>query len=246
MRSLILGLAFAFLAVPVLAEDAPKKDQIEALQPVPRENGWWTTRHTQKLEEIKAADQINLVFIGDSITHGWERGSDAIKAMWEKNFAPHGALNLGYSGDRTEHVLWRFENGEIDGYKPKVAVIMIGTNNTGHRQEKPEHTAAGVKAIVEKLHQKHPETKILLLAIFPRGATPEDELRKLNTAANELIEQHVKDKNYVTFLSINDKFLEEDGTLPKSIMPDLLHPKEEGYKIWAEAITPKVNELLAK
>lgn len=246
MRSWILSLAITLLAFPVLAEDAAKKQQIEALQPVPRDNTWWTERHAQKLNEIKAADKIDLVFIGDSITHGWERGNDEIEAIWEKNFGRHGALNLGYGGDRTEHVLWRLENGEIDGYQPKVAVIMIGTNNTGHRQEKPEYTAAGVKAIVEKLHEKHPETKILLLAIFPRGATPEDELRKLNTAANKLIEQHVKDKDYVTFLSINDKFLEEDGTLPKSIMPDLLHPKEEGYKIWAEAITPKVNELLAK
>lgn len=243
MRSLIFGLAIAFLAVPVFAQEAPKSESIEALQPVSRENDWWTTRHTQKLNEIKAADKIDLVFIGDSITHGWE---NAGKEQWEKHFAPLNALNIGYSGDRTEHVLWRFENGEIDGYKPKAAVIMIGTNNTGHRKEKPEHTAAGVKAIVEKLHEKHPETKILLLAIFPRGATPDDELRKLNSAANELIKQHVKDKDYVTFLSINDKFLEDDGTLPKSIMPDLLHPKQDGYKIWAEAIAPKVNQMLGK
>ncbi len=230
-----------FLAAPVVADQPSSDHQIEALRAVPRDHDWWTSRHQQKLDEIKAAERIDLVFIGDSITHGWE---NAGKEIWEKYFAPHNALNIGYGGDRTEHVLWRFEHGELDGYQPQVAVIMIGTNNTGHRKEKPEHTAAGVNAIVEKLHAKHPETKVLLLAIFPRGATKDDELRQLNDKANELIQKHVEGKDYVTFLSINDKFLEKDGTLPKAIMPDLLHPKQEGYQLWAEAIAPKINEML--
>ncbi|GAA4439128.1 platelet-activating factor acetylhydrolase IB subunit [Bremerella cremea] len=236
-----LMLAFAF-AMPVWAEDAATKEPIEALKPVPRDQ-WWKTRHEEKLKTIENADKIDVVFIGDSITHGWE---NAGKEVWNENFASMHPLNIGYSGDRTEHVLWRFEHGELDGYKPKVAVIMIGTNNTGHRKEKSEDTAAGVNAIVEKLHEKHPETKILLLAIFPRGATTDDPLRKLNDGANEIIEKDMKDKDYVTFLNINDVFLTDDGVLPKEVMPDLLHPRQAGYKLWADAITPKVKELLGE
>ncbi|RCS54634.1 acetylglucosamine-6-sulfatase [Bremerella cremea] len=241
MRCFVCLLAALVLAAPTWAQDAKKSEPIEALKPASRPNDWWMQRHQQKLDAIKNADEIDVVFIGDSITHGWE---NAGKATWEETFAPLHPLNIGYSGDRTEHVLWRFENGELDGYSPKVAVIMIGTNNTGHRQEKSEDTAAGVKAIVEKLHEKHPETKVLLLAIFPRGATTDDPLRKLNDGANAIIEKEMKDKDYVTFLNINDVFLTDDGTLPKAIMPDLLHPKEKGYKLWADAISGKLEELL--
>lgn len=243
MRSFVCLLAAFMLAAPAWAQDAAKTETIEALNPVSRPNDWWTQRHQEKLEAIKKADKIDVVFIGDSITHGWERSG---QKTWNETFASLHPLNIGYGGDRTEHVLWRFENGELDGYSPKVAVIMIGTNNTGHRKEKSEDTAAGVKAIVEKLHEKHPETKVLLLAIFPRGATTDDPLRKLNDGANAIIEEEMKDKDYVTFLNINDVFLTDDGTLPKKIMPDLLHPKEEGYKLWADAISGKLNEMLGK
>ena len=230
------------LAMPAWAEDTATKEPIEALKPVPRE-GWWVKRHEEKLKAIEDAEKVDVVFIGDSITHGWE---GAGKKTWEEAFGSMNPLNLGYGGDRTEHVLWRFEHGELDGYEPKVAVIMIGTNNTGHRKEKSEDTAAGVNAIVEKLHEVHPETKVLLLAIFPRGAKTEDQLRKLNDGANAIIEKQMKDKDYVTFMNINDIFLTEDGTLPKEIMPDLLHPKEKGYQLWADAVAPKIKEMLGE
>ncbi len=241
MRYFAFLLAALVLAAPTWAEEAAKPEPIEALKPVPRPDNWWTSRHQEKLDAIKNADKIDVVFIGDSITHGWE---SAGKETWNEAFAPLHPLNLGYGGDRTEHVLWRFDHGELDGYNPKVAVIMIGTNNTGHRMEKSEDTAAGVKAIVEKLHEKHPETKVLLLAIFPRGATTDDPKRKLNDGANAIIKKEMQDKDYVTFLNINDIFLTDDGTLPKEIMPDLLHPKQKGYKLWADAISGKLEELL--
>ncbi|MBI1246422.1 acetylglucosamine-6-sulfatase [bacterium] len=242
MRILACLMLTLLVAAPVWAEDAATKQQIPALKPEPR-GDWWIKRHEQKLQAIKDADKIDVVFIGDSITHGWE-GSG--KAIWEEYFGSMHPLNIGYSGDRTEHVLWRFDHGELDGYKPKVAVIMIGTNNTGQRQDKSEDTAAGVEAIVEELHEKQPETKILLLAIFPRGATTDDKLRKLNDGANKLIKEAVKGKDYVTYLDINKVFLTDDGVLTKEIMPDLLHPKQAGYKLWAEAITPKLKELLGQ
>lgn len=134
---------------------------------------WWKERHERCVEATKKGD-LDVIFIGDSITQGWEGGG---KAAWDKYFGEYKTGNFGFSGDRTEHVLWRMDNGEIVGLQPKVAVMMIGTNNIGHGSSNPEQTAAGVKAIVAKLRAKLPKTKILLLGIFPRGATSEDRMR---------------------------------------------------------------------
>lgn len=120
---------------------------------------------------------------------------------------------------------------------------MIGTNNTGHRQDPAEETAAGIKAIIVELQKQLPETKILLLAIFPRGAKPDDPLRTLNTSINEIIAGY-DDGKKVFFLDINSEFLDEDGTLPKSVMPDLLHPHEAGYATWAKAMEPSIARLM--
>ncbi|MBI1367170.1 MAG: acetylglucosamine-6-sulfatase [Planctomycetes bacterium] len=202
---------------------------------------WWMPRHEQKLAEIKQrGDEIKLLMIGDSITHGWENSG---KKVWDEYYAKRGAINLGFSGDRTEQVLWRLEHGEIDGVHPKLAVIMIGTNNTGHRQDPPAETAAGIKAIVDDLRQKLPNMKILLLAVFPRGATPDDKLRKINAGVNEIIAGFA-DNEHVYYMDINHVFVTDDGTLTKEMMPDLLHPREKGYKLWAEAIEPTVRKLM--
>jgi beta-glucosidase len=202
-------------------------------------DAWWKTRHEQKVELAKKGN-IDLLLIGDSITHGFE---GAGKAMWEKYYAPRKALNLGYSGDKTEEVLWRLDNGEIDGISPKLAIMMIGTNNTGHRKERPEMIKEGVKAICDKLRAKLPNTKILILAIFPRSEKPTDAARVNNDEANKLISGLADDKN-IFFLDINSKFLEADGTLTKEMMPDFLHPGGKGYQIWAEAIEPMVAKLM--
>ncbi|MEY3530756.1 MAG: hypothetical protein RLZ70_1824, partial [Verrucomicrobiota bacterium] len=177
------------------------------------------------------------------------------KAVWEKTWAPLKAANFGISGDRTEHVLWRLDHGNFDGLKPKAIVLMIGTNNTGHqgRPQKEianavykctaEQTAEGIKAILAKLQQKCPGAKILVLGIFPRGADKNDKFRQQNEATNAIIKGYADDKK-VFFLDVSDKFLEADGTLPKAIMPDLLHPNEKGYQIWSDAMEAKVKELL--
>jgi predicted enzyme related to lactoylglutathione lyase len=122
---------------------------------------------------------------------------------------------------------------------------MIGTNNAGHRKEKSEETALGIKTILAELEQRLPETKVLLLAIFPRGATADHELRKLNAKTNSIIKTYADNKR-VFWLDLNDKFLEPDGTLPKSIMPDLLHPNAKGYEIWAEAMEPSIAKLMGE
>ena len=151
---------------------------------------------------------------------------------------------LGFGGDRTENVLWRLMHGEVDGIAPKVAVLMVGTNNTGHRQEDPATTAAGIKRDVEELRRRLPETKILLLAIFPRGEKADDPLRLINQKVNAII-AGLADNQHVYFLDIGKAFLTADGMLSTDIMPDLLHPNEKGYEIWARAIAPQLNRLLS-
>ncbi len=208
------------------------------------DQAWWKKRFEEKQALVKQGGW-ELVFMGDSITHGWEGGG---KEVWALNFGAYKALNLGYGGDRTEHVLWRLDNGELDGYQPKLLVLMIGTNNTGHRplaQESPEDTAAGIKAILEKIGQKSPATKVLLLAVFPRGAKPDEPMRVRNDRVNALIKGYADGKR-VIFLDFNKELLEPDGTLSKEMMPDFLHPQAKGYAIWAQSIQPIVKETLGR
>jgi len=165
------------------------------------------------------------------------------KKVWDKYFKPLHVLNLGFSGDRTENVLWRLRNGEVEGLSPKLITLMIGTNNTGHRTEPPEETAVGIKEILRELRGRMPEAKILLLAIFPRDETPDGKMRKQNDAINAIIKDF-GDEKHIFFRDIGDKFLDESGNIPKEIMPDSLHPNLDGYQIWADAIMPDVKKLL--
>lgn len=211
-----------------------------AIDPVPKaDNKWWMDRH-EKMNARVAEGNVDLLMIGDSITHGWE---GAGKATWEKYYGKRNAVNLGIGGDRTQHVIWRLQNGNIKGISPKLAVLMIGTNNSGDNT--PDEIAEGVEAIVTLLRKELPEMKVLILAIFSRGPNNDDPRRQVNEKTNAIIEK-LADGKMVHFLNINDKFLEEDGTLPKEIMPDLLHPKEKGYAIWAEAVEPTIAKLMGE
>ena len=182
--------------------------------------------------------KTKLLFLGDSITAGWGGKKD----IWDKAFGKYEPANFGIGGDRTQHVLWRIQNGELDGIKPKAAVVMIGTNNSG--SDPAEGIAKGVTKIVETIREKTPATKILLLAVFPRGekAAPNPQRDKLKQV-NETIAK-LDDGKHVFFLDIGAKFLESDGSLSKEIMPDFLHLSAKGYQIWADAITPKLAELM--
>ncbi len=199
---------------------------------------WWLPRHEQKLEYIKE-HKVDLVFIGDSITHGWETGGFNI---WNKYYGNRHSLDLGFSGDRTENVLWRLQHGEVAGINPKVVVLLIGTNNTGHRYENPETTAIGIKCNIDELQQRLPNTKILLLAIFPRDEKPDGVMRQINNKVNVIISAYADNKK-IFFLDINSKFLGENGVLSKDIMPDFLHPNEKGYEILAKAMEPMLVKL---
>jgi lysophospholipase L1-like esterase len=205
---------------------------------------WWLPRHQQKLEEkrklLAAGTPPEIVFIGDSITQGWENEG---REVWQRHYARHHALALGFGGDRTENVLWRLQHGEIDGIAPKVAVLMIGTNNTGHRAENPQTTAAGIKRLLDEIRQRQPLTKVLLLAVFPRGDKPDDFLRRINERVNGLISSYA-DGRHVFFLNINESLMNPDGTLSKDILPDLLHLSEKGYATWQRAMDPTLQKLL--
>lgn len=200
---------------------------------------WWRDRHRQKVKLAKEGN-FDLLFIGDSITHGWE---SAGKATFEKFYNVRKTLNIGFSGDRTEHVLWRLLNGELpENVNPKVATIMIGTNNTGHSMQGAEETFLGIKSIVDLLQDRRPNMKILLLGIFPRAIDPGHPQRIRNNKINELAKT-LANSTSVDYLDISESFLDENKKLPKSVMPDALHPNSNGYKIWANAMETKLSEL---
>jgi lysophospholipase L1-like esterase len=183
---------------------------------------------------------IDLLFIGDSITERWETSGSKV---WEKHYGDLNAAGFGIGGDRTQHVLWRIENGELDNISPKVVVLMIGTNNSN--TDEPEPIIAGVTNIVEKIREKLPDTKILLLGIFPRAARrdlPENIPMQRVTAVNRAIAK-LDDGNTVRFLDLGDKFL-RDGKVPPEFMFDGVHLTEKGYEIWAESIDPLLKEML--
>ncbi len=206
-------------------------------------------RYKQQKERMEQGD-VDLLWVGDSITHFWETNG---KEVWDQYYGNRKAMNFAISGDRTGHVLWRMANSPMDKISPKMTVVMIGTNNIGHKKPNseemhstPEETVEGVKMIVDQLKEKYPTTKILLLEVFPRGNKPDDRYRVAVDGINKGLEAIYANNavENVQLYSINDLFLEEDGTLPKEIMPDFLHPSKEGYEIWAKAIEPMIADVL--
>jgi len=231
------------LALALLAVLAPQESSTE---PAARkkEYPWmavavWNQRHEANVKRIKEGN-VDLLFVGDSITEGW--GNNAV---WQKTYAPLKAANLGIGGDTTENVLWRLENGEVEGISPKAAVLLIGTNNFGLEGHSPDQVAKGVAACVRTLRKKLPSTKIILLAIFPRDPSPAAEIRKKIKAVNDQIAT-LDDRKAVHYLDIGPKLANPDGSLSKEVMPDFLHLSEKGYQIWADAMAPLLKDLLEK
>jgi lysophospholipase L1-like esterase len=211
-----------------------------AVRPVQRDGRairWWTQRHETVNRRLKKG-KVDMLFVGDSITHGWEGpGRD----VWKQYYVKRNAVNMGIGGDRTEHVLWRLDNSYLKKISPKLAVVMIGTNNSNDDDYTAEEIADGIIAVCERLRCKLPKTKILLLAIFPRGEGPSAQREK--NAKASLLASKIADGKMIHYLDIGSSFLSEDGTLSRDIMPDYLHPNKAGYKIWAEAMEPKIAEL---
>lgn len=206
----------------------------------------WEARHEAAMA-IKNQIDPEIVLIGDSITHFWggepeerSRGGNRGREAWQSLFGDRRALNLGFGWDRTQNVLKRIELGELDGVKPKHVVLHIGTNNTARTlyasDNTPAEIAEGIGAIVDRVQAKCPEAQVVVMAIFPRGQSPQDPKRAILAEINRRLEPLVKAKAGVTYLDITNKWLQPDGTISKEVMPDYLHPNERGYAIWAEAL----------
>jgi beta-glucosidase len=254
---LAVGTTGVALAAPAKAK-APAAPGNPCEPAQKQDTGKFMKMHEDFLKRGKAGP-IGVLFLGDSITEGWVKAPE----VWEKFYKQYDPANFGIGGDRTEHVLWRIANGELDGIHPKVLVLMLGTNNTGSNDA--ESIAAADKKIVKEIRAKLPKTKVLLLGIFPRGPRPPPALKPaqpgakppapkpyvddsgkrmaiINAVNKELAK--LDDGKMVRYLDINAKFLGADGKIPNDVMPDQLHPNAKGYQIWAEAMQPLLAEML--
>lgn len=235
---------------PMPWEDPSYETNIRATQaesrPGPDEppKSWnlWMKHHNNRVNWVAEQD-VDLLMIGDSIVFGWGRVG---RPVWEEWYGDRNAVNIGSSGDRTYHMLYHLQNGGLAGMKdrnPKCVVVMIGTNNRGRPEQNGADTAYGVLAILKEVHAQLPESKILLLPIFPRGDKPDDAGRLRNDKINAILKTYA-DNETVYWLDLADVFVNEEGILNRELMPDGLHPNVEGYKAWAKAMDPMIKKLL--
>ena len=213
--------------------DEPEVKRLHGGKPSPA----FLKKHDELLKQA-AAVKPDVVFLGDSITCGW---LDAGKAIWDQHISVYKSLNLGVSGDHTEHVLWRLANGEADNIKPKVIVLMIGTNNL--YMYSVDEICEGIYTILEELHSWQPQSKILLLGILPRAQSPDAGVRTKIKQINGQLAQ-MADGTDIRFLDFGSELLEPDGSISEGIMPDFLHLSESGYNIWFDEMSPVLIEML--
>ncbi|MEO6742520.1 MAG: GDSL-type esterase/lipase family protein [Chthoniobacteraceae bacterium] len=237
----------ACLTPPVHSADAASKPAVSAKPtPKPRKPEDASTpapvnaaRQKAFLERAKDKD-IRLLFLGDSITESWSKRG---KAVWEEYYAKYDAANFGLAGEHTEHTLGHITGGILKGLHPKVVVLMIGTHNVGHiPDERPWWVADGIGKIVRTVHERLPETKVLLLGIFPREK--KDSRRRKQIAEINATISKLDDGKKTRFLDLTPKFTDANGDIPKDIMPDQLHPSAKGYQIWADAMQPLLDEMM--
>lgn len=211
---------------------------------VPRD-GWWPGYHKAMLKREKRPD-AKVVFLGDSITMMWrsQSGYEGGTPVWEKYYAKMPAVNLGISGDQTQNVLWRITaGGDLDGLDPKVLVLLVGINNYHLGKNTPAQTAEGIRTIVQTVRGKLPQTRILLLGLFPAGREPSHPWRSFAKGVNQIIAEFA-DRQWVFYLDLGGRFVEADGSIQKEKLRDFLHLSERGYGIWAEAMQPYLDDLL--
>ncbi len=244
-RHLARAIALTLTAVVTIAADASEPPS--SLRPVPRDNAGAIARQDECIRRATESTPTRVLFVGDSITQGWE---GAGREVWAKAIAPLGALNLGNSGDRTEHVLWRLEQAPLTRLTPEHIVLLIGTNNLGHGTSTAEETFAGIRAVATMLHEQCPDADIHILDIFPRGETMNpmrgdicqinQALRAWASSANQAMADAGRPARF-HLNPLGDRFVATDGRIPKTIMPDFLHLSPRGYEMWAEAIVPTLQ-----
>lgn len=233
-----VGISLLFAIGVVAAAVSPARAQNTAIIPTPFQE----ERHQAFVAEARAGG-IECLLMGDSITDWWRRAG---LSVYEANFGGLDCANFGIAGDRTQGVLWRMQNGELDGYTPKLMMLMIGTNNLSGRTTTPNtpaEIAMGIATIVNTFRIRFPEAKVLLLGVFPRGAEPTNAYRESIRQINALIAS-LDDGEHVRFMDIGERFLQPDGSISVEVMADGLHPTARGYEIWAEAVMPTFREML--
>jgi lysophospholipase L1-like esterase len=214
-----------------------------AVQPVPKGEKWMA-RHESMVERAKEGG-IDLLLLGDSITDYWDKRSPEV---YNDTFGDYKTANFGISADRTQHLLWRLQNGIGEGFSPKLVILLIGTNNTGFEKDKttprnqPKEVIAGVRAVVSEVRARFPDSPLLLFGLFPRGE-PDNPQRDQIQEVNQALRQLANGRS-LFFENIGSQFLDTDGNIPDNIMPDKLHPGPEGYRIWAKAIKPYLKRFL--
>jgi len=222
----------------------PPPPPSDPVAPVPRDRDYdwmslaqWQKEHAENVV-VAAKGEAELVFIGDSITAS-TRGSES----WKKTFANYRTANFGIGGDRTQNILWRLQHGEIGALKPKLVVLLIGTNNIGMTDHDIPDTVRGVAAVVGRLHVAFPSTKVLVLGIFPRDENPNSPVREKVQIINAALAK-LDDGKTIFVRDIGKIFLEADGVLSTTVSQDHLHLTEEGLRRWAEALSPIVQQLM--
>jgi beta-glucosidase len=245
-----ITIVFTFAAVLFLQFSSSAQTNVPATAPIVaytntaivpvKHTGRRTDFVIQRAKENPGDYDIEL--IGDSIMDFWE--GKKYTNEWNEFYGNRKCINMAVSGDRTQHVLWRFENGQLDGIKAKVAIVMIGTNNSNNKDNTEAEILEGVTAIVNQIRTRQPDTKILLLGIFPRGKTFSPQRGKILEVNQALA--RLDDGKHIFYLDFGSQLIENDGSISKSIMPDALHPDEAGYRIWSNAMEPKLKELLAQ
>jgi len=218
-----------------------KNPAVVPIQNTAKDNYDFDERHAGILAQ-KDALKPQIVLIGDSITMRWGGPPDKgeLRPSWRLAFGDVPTLNLGFGFDLTQNVLWRLDNGEFDGLSPRTVVILIGTNNLtgapGTQGTEPEQTVGGIMAIIDRVKAKSPRSRIIVMAVFPRGDLPTDPFRAKIAQINSGIARSLTTRPGIELIDIGASFLLPDGTLPALFMPDGTHPAEEGYFIWAKAL----------
>jgi lysophospholipase L1-like esterase len=242
--TILLLSAVALLRPLVAAERA----HAPVNQPAPRTDSNSQLAHAQLVDKTKRG-RIDVYLVGDSITRRWGATDPQYKEMlanWKQNFFGWNAANFGWGADNIQNILWRLENGELDGVNPKVIVVLAGTNNVGTQpgdEAKVADIASGIQAIVDVCQRKAPNAVIILTAIFPRN----DSMAVIPTIdrINRRIAKFADGKK-VRFLNVNRKLADEDGRLFEGMMADKLHPTVKGYQVWADGLKPILTEVLGK
>ena len=227
-------------AAALVAQSSSHSGALPGAVPVPK-RGPWLARHQGFVAEARRGG-VDLLFLGDSITDSWRTVGAAV---WAQRFAPLKSANFGISGDRTQHLLWRLQNGELDGIQPRVVVLLIGINNVAQAHpETPASAAAGIEAVVRELRARLPRTRVLLLAVFPCREKPDHPLRISVGQINDAVARLDDGGRSVVYVDLAGAFLEADGTIPRELMPDFLHLSAKGYERWANAVREPLARLL--